>query len=474
MGSRPDRFGGSEVGQVANPIATDTRSAPDAAPRPFAEIPHVPGPPVLGNALGLAGNVRAFLTEHYLKLGPIFRVSALHRSYVVLAGVEANRFLAGRGREYFRNREAWQDFVAEMGAERAMVGLDGPDHVRHRRVQKRAYSRGFAEEHLEEAIGIARREIEAWPLGEPLRAHYALQRIITEQLGVVAAATSPQEYLDDLIVFVEAMLLTHILHQRPKLYLRLPRIRRARERVDRLYTDVLAAHAPEKRAGKAPDLIDDLLELHRSDPDFFPEADMQFMMMGPFIAGLDTAAATCAFMLYALLKHPGVLAEMREEADELFRDGTPTIERVRTLDVAHRAAMETLRMYPVAPALFRTAADSFEFGGYTVPAGSKVIIGTTVPHYLPQYFPDPERFDIDRYTPERREHMQPGRYAPFGLGAHRCLGFGFAEFQIAVTMAAIVHYVDLELDPPGYELRTVSAPTPKPNKQFKFRVVRRR
>ena len=194
---------------------------------PWPRFPASPGPPLIGNAFDLAGDLRAFLTEQYLQLGPVFRVTAFHRSYVVLAGVEANRFFAGPGKGYFRNRETWQDFVEEMGAERAMLTLDGPDHLRHRREQKRAYSRRFAEGHLEEAANIARREIETWPIAEPIRGHYALQRIITEQLGVLVAATSPREYLDDLIVFVEAMLLTHVLHQRPRLYLQLPHIRRA-------------------------------------------------------------------------------------------------------------------------------------------------------------------------------------------------------------------------------------------------------
>ena len=88
-------------------------------------------------------------------------------------------------------------------------------------------------------------------------------------------------------------------------------------------------------------------------------------------------------------------------------------------------------------------------------------MATTVPHYLPEYFPQPERFDIDRYLPERNEHRQPGAYAPFGLGPHRCLGNGFAEVQIAVTLATIMHNVELVLDPPDYELQINPAPTPQ-------------
>ena len=103
-----------------------------------------------------------------------------------------------------------------------------------------------------------------------------------------------------------------------------------------------------------------------------------------------------------------------------------------------------------------------------------MFVATTVPHYLPEYFPDPHRFDIDRYLPERAEHKQRGAYAPFGLGTHRCLGSNFAETQIALTLATILRDVELKLDPPGYTLKIDPLPSPSPDKNFKFKVVRRR
>jgi len=131
-------------------------------------------------------------------------------------------------------------------------------------------------------------------------------------------------------------------------------------------------------------------------------------------------------------------------------------------------------MYPIAPAITRTVSNTFEFAGYTIPAGETVIVATTVPHHLEQYFPEPERFDIDRYTPERQEHRQPGAFAPFGAGPHVCRGAGFAEVSIAATMATIVHEIEPALDPPDYILKVSPAPTPSPDDRFKFRVVRRR
>ena len=205
-----------------------------------------------------------------------------------------------------------------------------------------------------------------------------------------------------------------------------------------------------------------------------PEADLKIAALGPFVAALDTVPSTCSFMLYALLKHPEVLAQVQTEADRLFARGEPTWEGLQEMDATHRAAMETMRMYPVAPLLIRTVTNAFELGGYRIPAGEHVIIATTVPHYLPECFSEPQRFDIERYTQARAEHRRPEAYAPFGLGPHRCLGNGFAEVQMAVTMATLLHEVELALVPADYTLKTTQVPLPSPNKSFRVRVVRRK
>ena len=131
-------------------------------------------------------------------------------------------------------------------------------------------------------------------------------------------------------------------------------------------------------------------------------------------------------------------------------------------------------MYPAIPGLMRTVANSFEFGGYTVPARANVIIGNTVSHHLPEYFPEPERFDIERYTPERAEHEQPGAFAPFGLGTHRCLASNFTEIQIALTLLTIVRDVEVTLSTPGYDLKVNHIPMPRPGPSFRIRVSPRR
>ena len=166
-------------------------------------------------------------------------------------------------------------------------------------------------------------------------------------------------------------------------------------------------------------------------------------VLGPFLVGLDTAATICAFMLYELLKSPPLLEQMTSEVDALFEKGQPSLGDLRQLDVTHRVAMETMRLYPLGAVIPRRVCNSFEFESYTIPAGEDVLLGIPVLHHDPDYFPNPTQFDIGRYTAERAEHRRPGAYAPFGVGAHKCLGSSLAEVLIALNMGTIVREAEL-------------------------------
>jgi len=171
----------------------------------------------------------------------------------------------------------------------------------------------------------------------------------------------------------------------------------------------------------------------------------------------------------ATFSWPAVRERVQAETEVLFADGTPTPEQLNRVDVLHRTVLETLRRYPIASAAHRTVTQPFEFAGYRVDAGQHILIGTTVAHFLPDLHPDPYRFDIDRYLPQRNEHRMPGAFAPFGLGTHTCLGAGLAETQIMLTVATLLHAGRFEVGPPDYQLKVRSIPTPAP---YNFRLRR--
>ena len=462
------------IGQSVTRAIQKFDREPPTTPRRFKEIPQAPGLPILGNLFNLLGkNLLHYLARQYRELGPLFEIGAFNRKILVMAGTEANLFVSRKGKDYLRSHEVWAPVGLEMNATRLLTSMDGSEHFRLRRVMRDGFARARIADHLDTAVEIARREIGGWSPEVPVPCFYAFRRVITEQIGILSANTSPRAYLDDLDVYINSILKTRMARTHPAILLQMPHVRRAGKRVDEFYEKILAEHQRELPPNDAPNLIDDVIALHRTDMQFLPETNLKAAVLAPFIAGLDTVPAISAFMLYNVLKHPDVLAQTRAEADALFADGLSD-HSLRQMDVTHRVALETLRLYPIGLGISRVAANSFEFAGYRIPAGTEILIATSVPHILPEYYPDPDRFDIDRYRPERNEHKQLGAFAPFGLGTHLCLGNRFAEVQIALNIATILHEADLRLDPPNYKMKIKMGYPLKPADSFKLRLVRRR
>ena len=442
------------------------KSGATSAPLP----PLVPGLPILGNALDLANDVLQFLIREHRKHGPIFRIRALNQTYTVIAGPEANLFFSRERGEHLRSKEFWTGVDQQMGAEVTLISSDGNIHTELRQISKRGYSRSLYESHFEDVIEITRRKIEEWPVGESRSVVPWVQSVVIEQLGKVIVGTAPGDYGKDIYEFIRTTLLVLITRQRPGFLLHMPAYKRARRRSMELSASIIAHHKAHPPLDREPDLIDDALAAIQAGS-ALKETDLVPIALGPYIAGLDTSANTIAFMLYAIYKHPELLSGIIDETAELFSASVPTPDAMRHADILHRAAMETLRRYPTTPAVQRTVTEPFEFAGHRIDAGGRLFIATTVPHFDERYHPDPYRFDIDRYLPPRNEHRIPGAYAPYGMGAHTCLGAGLAEAQIMLTIACLFHFGRFEMDPVDYNLKIRPLPTNAPANNFRLKRV---
>jgi cytochrome P450 len=250
---------------------------------------------------------------------------------------------------------------------------------------------------------------------------------------------------------------------------------RAKARMLELCAEIIAEHRAIPSTQRIPDLVDALLEELDEDGNPYPDRDIAGEMMGTFFAGMDTVSGTCSFMLYAILKTPGLLAKVQAEIDDAFSSGASfDLQCLKTMPVLHAVAQETLRRYPVAMMIPRTARRPFEFAGYRVEVGTRMFLVHGLTHFLPEYFPDPERFDIRHFTGDARKSRPANAFAPFGLGSHSCLGAGLAETQIMVLISILLHTFELALDPPGFEIKMLFRPALTPGEKFDVKVVRRR
>ncbi len=456
---------GQAVAALVRVVRPTARSARGGAGGP----PLVRGLPLV-TALSLWRDPQAFFLQQYQRLGPVFRVTSLGRNFVVMAGQEANLFMSRSERLHLHTADMWDPLCAELGASRFVLNMNGKDHVRMRREMKSGLSRLLLERQIPEAVSVVRRHLAAMPRNTPCPGLPAIQGLVGEMTGVVVAGSSAEEYIDDVRVVLKKLVTRGFLRI-PRLP-KTPRLRRALRRVAELSDKLLLEH--QLRPGRRrADAIDDMLELHRADPMFLPECDLPLTALFPLFGGLDTVTSVGACMLYVVLKNAALRERVQAEADALFAGGPPDGEKVRELDVTNRIMLEALRMYTPVPGIQRRVTTSFDFAGHRIQAGEDVIFAYHVTHDLPEHFPDPQRFDIDRYLPGREEHKQLGAYAPFGLGVHHCAGRGFAESQLPLIVATLLHEAEIELVPPTYELKSVRwtlFPSFLPDKGFKFSI----
>lgn len=434
--------------------------------------PMAPGAlPLLGHSLRLRPVPTKPLAEYYRSLGPIFRVRDLTGELTVLAGPEANRFCQKHGRSLFRSHGTYTALFEGMAAQRIILSMDGEEHFKLRKAISSGFSRDRFLAKLPEIRDIVLGEL---PNNGSAVAIKAFSQMTAKSIGLACTGYKlSTTQVKDLDFFLRRLIAGKVLGVLPGFMTRTLRTRRAKSGFFEVFVSMLRRRLDDGGNDGHGDVVDAMLELHRSNPQFLPEHELRVSCLGPIFSGLHTTASTATSAMYLLLKHPEVLQRVRAEADALYRGAGPSLEKMNALDVTKRTVFETLRMYNPFNSVFRHSVNTFDFGGYTISAGTRLLLPTSVPHYCPEFFPEPNRFDIDRYLPERAEHRQPGVYIPFGFGTHRCLGNAIAEVHVMFSLATILHYFDVEMVPPDYRMRITFDGVPAPTKKFQLKCARK-
>lgn len=424
--------------------------------------PLAPGLPFIGSILALANDAQDFFYTQYRKQGNIFRVNALGREFKVLAGPEINILMATQA-DAFSAWDTWEPVVVDFGGKKTLTMIDGPDHARMRRLLRQSFSREALTSNIPLVVDLTTSILKQQPIGQRILVAPFIQKLTANILGELSNGRLPGEYFDDIVTWWTTLLEVHVSHIKPASTLAKPAYQHARQRAKEFASKVFNERQANRPHNDEDNFLDNLADASQSDPDFLNHDEALFLTLAGYFAGLDTVANVTAFMLYELLRHPTILANVRAEAEAAFADGLPTAASLRNMPLTHAVALETLRLYPVAGTLPRTAARDFEFAGYTIPKGEQFMIATAAPHFSSKFYKDPYTFDIERYHEPRNEHKQRGVFAPFGAGPHTCLGAGLAEVQIMLTVAALLYYADFRFDSANYRLKKAYTPslTPK-------------
>ncbi len=171
------------------------------------------------------------------------------------------------------------------------------------------------------------------------------------------------------------------------------------------------------------------------------DVEIRDEVMTLFLAGHETTANALAWALHLLSRHPAVYARLRGEADAVLGGRTPTFEDFPRLPYAMSVLKETMRLYPPAYIIGRQATRDVDIGPYRLPQKMTVFVNVYGMHRRAKYFPDPEKFDPDRFRPET-DKQQKAAYLPFGGGPRVCIGNQFALLEGQLVLAALAQRVE--------------------------------
>jgi cytochrome P450 len=171
-----------------------------------------------------------------------------------------------------------------------------------------------------------------------------------------------------------------------------------------------------------------------------------------FLAGHETTANALTWGWYLLAQHPEVERRLHDEIDSVIGDRLPRADDAAALPYTRRVLAEVMRCYPPAWGIGRRAIEDVEIGGYTIPRNTVVLLSQYLLHHDARFFPDPERFDPDRWLPERQRARPRFAYFPFGGGNRVCIGESFAWTEGILVLATLARHWRLQ--------RVETAPVP--------------
>ena len=173
------------------------------------------------------------------------------------------------------------------------------------------------------------------------------------------------------------------------------------------------------------------------------------MFISMMFAGHHTTSGSAAWTLIEMLRNPEVMEGVQTELEELYADGREvSFQALREIPALEGAIKEALRLHPPLIILMRQVNWDFDYRGFTVAKGKKVAVSPAISNRMPECFPDPARFDPDRYGPGREEDAQTFSWIPFGGGRHKCVGSQFAQVQLKAIFSALLLEYEFELSQP--------------------------
>ncbi|ONK09305.1 cytochrome P450 [Streptomyces sp. MP131-18] len=422
---------------------------------PGGRRPRLPGPRTPREVAAALDNFRdsvaAGMSHLHHTYGPVAALGVGPLRWTFLFGTDANDLVLGNT----ENFEFSYGGLQAIAGDTALVALPNAENRIMRQLLRPLFDREHVDAYADRVLDRVRDRLAAWPQRTTVDAYAELRLAV--RLASVDSFIGPGvlnregNALDTTLeqlhtVLNRSSILTLLVWNAPRLG-RL-RLRKPLSRIDR----VVHAEITRRRAGATPtpDPIDPIGFLLR--PGIYPELPagdhtVRDTVVSLLIASYDPTSSALGWSLYGLLANPEVLAEAKREVARELGDEPVRAATARRLKYLGHVVAEAIRVHPPVVASARHCVKGFEIHGHHIPAGSRLMLSQFTSHRSPDSWPDPERFDPDRWdrTGTATAAVPPAAYFPYGSPRRRCPGSGMAAVIVPAVLAAVLQAGDITL-----------------------------
>jgi cytochrome P450 len=425
----------------------------------LAPVPGDFGWPLLGYTWQLLHDPLGTGRRRYDRYGPVSWLGAFGTRVVALLGPDAAEVALTNRDRAFSSGDGWGFFIGAF-FRRGMLLLDFDEHLHHRRIMQQAFTPARLSGYLAVLDRSIAAGLDTWVPGPGFRIHPAVKQLTLDLATDIFMGGTALGARKDRInrAFIDCV-------QAGTAYLRFPvpggRWRRGLAG-RRVLESFLHEHLPAVRDRNSGDLFAALGHAESEDGHRFTDADVVNHMIFLLMAAHDTTTITITTIVDYLGRYPQWQQRCRAESDALGAAGSghPDLNSLLSLDLVLK---EALRLVAPVPALARKTVRDTEVLGHFLPAGTMASIGVHFTHHMPEYWPDPERFDPERFAEHRREdRVHRFAWTPFGGGVHKCIGLHFAGMQVKAVLHQLLRRYRWRTAP-GYQapLDYTALPYPK-------------
>jgi cytochrome P450 len=448
----------SSAARVSERVPTACR--PLAKPPPGSGLKPVMGDygsPFVGHTFELLSDMLGSARRRYDRFGPVSWSGLLGTRAVTALGPDAIEAVATNRDKAFGNA-GFYDYLIGPFFDRGVMLLDFDEHLHHRRIMQQAFTRPRLNGYLGAMNGRIEHGLATWQPGQRFPIYTATKKLtldVATEVFVGARVGGESERLNK--AFIDA-----VHGGQAVVRANVPGGVWARGlRGRRILEDYFRAQLPSKRAGDGDDLFSVLCHAESDDGHRFSDEDVVNHMIFTLMAAHDTSTITVAMMACQLGKHHDWQDRARGESEALGKTAIDydDLDRLPVLDAVMK---ETLRLNAPVGGLFRETVKDTELLGHYIPAATKVMVGIYPTQRMEPWWSKPDTFDPERFVePRREDKVHRYAWAPFGGGAHKCIGMHFGAMEVK----AIMHQMLLRYEwtvAPGYEppLHYGTGPTP--------------